>query len=82
MTETWGVQVEHLRFRGGLRRDAEAMVSLQAAEAALRGAQARPGPCDGPERQMGRGRQTGQTACWFHRVGGGRPWPLSTAIDA
>ena len=46
----------------GRRRAPEAAASLQAAEAALRGAQERPEPWDGPGRPRGRRPQAGRTA--------------------
>ena len=54
--------MEHPRPWGEPRRAAESTPSLQAAQAALRGAQARPEPADGPARRSGRGRPGGQTA--------------------
>ena len=44
---------------GGPRRAVRAAASFHAAQAALRGAQARPGPSDGPGRPRGRRPQTG-----------------------
>ena len=52
-------RAENPQLWGGLRRAPEATASFQDAPAALRGAKERPGPSDGPGRQMGRCRQTG-----------------------
>ena len=57
--ETCGLKVQNPQPWASRRRAPEAMASLQAAHAALWGAQERPEPSDGPGRPMGRSRQTG-----------------------
>jgi hypothetical protein len=53
------LNVENPQRWGGLGRAPEATASLQAAKAALRGAEKRPEPSDGPGRLMGRWPQAG-----------------------